>query len=108
MPKSGTNCTFVFTAHKPLDVTLTKIRHTEMKGSKATELQRFRRTEGKYNHLRKSEEQQCQGNTNYSSPLLKRLFGVQITDLSCYLLQQTPETVLSSSSKIEREERIGS
>lgn len=60
----------VFTAHKPLNVTLTKIRHTEMKGSKAIELQRFRRTEGKYNHLLKSEEQQYQGNTELqlSSP----------------------------------------
>lgn len=34
----GQTCVLVITAHKPLNVTLTKIRHTETEGSKATEL----------------------------------------------------------------------
>lgn len=84
----------VITAYRILNVILTKIRDTETEGSKASELQTFRKTEGKYNHHWKSEEQSCAKETqNYSSALLKYLFGVPITDLSCYFLQQRPETV---------------
>lgn len=99
-------CMLVITAYKPLNVTLTKIRCTEMEGSKATELQWFRRTEGKYHHLWKSEEQRnAKEMQNYSSPLLKYLFGVPITHLSCYFLQQRPETVWAALAKQKQKQR---
>lgn len=42
---------------------------------------------------------------NYSSALLKYLFGVPITDLSCYFLQQRPETVWAAVAKQKQKKR---
>lgn len=82
----------VNTLYKPLNATFTKIRHTEMQGSKITKLQKFRRTEGKYNPQKSEEQNSVKEMWNYSSSLLKYLFGVPITDLSCHFLQQRPKT----------------
>lgn len=42
---------------------------------------------------------------NYSSPLPRYLSGVPVTDLSCYFLQQRPETVWAALAKQKQKQR---
>lgn len=88
----GQTCMLVITVYNSLNVTLTKIRHTEMEGSKTNKLQRFGRTEGNIslrNLRNRALPKKCETTALLSSNIY---LGFQLLIFHAISFSKRPET----------------